>query len=112
MKATEQCFPTKMSVMFYEAFQALESVAERPKRDHPNESYWTVAALSRGVVYYTVQGGSTFGFMNNILRFDLSDEIYRNSSQHSTFPAVLLVCFIFYKTMLDNFSCFSSFGTH
>ena len=36
----------------------LESVTEIVKFDHSNESYW--AALSRGAVYYAVQGDSNF----------------------------------------------------
>ena len=38
------------------------------KCDHLNESYWAV--LSRGTVYYAVQGGSNIEFQDEILKCD------------------------------------------
>ena len=58
MKATEQYFPVVLFIMLYKVVLTFESVDEILKCDHSNESYWAV--LSRGTVYYAVQGGSNF----------------------------------------------------
>ena len=55
-----------------------DSVDEIRKRNHSNERYWAV--LSRGGVYYAVQGGShpgvlTFEPVDEILKCDHSNEI-------------------------------------
>ena len=44
--------------MVYKVVLTFESVDEMLKCDHSNESYGAV--LSRGAVYYAVQGGSNF----------------------------------------------------
>ena len=53
IKATEQCFPVLLFMMFYKVVLTFESVDEILKCDHSNESYQ--AALSCGAVYYVVQ---------------------------------------------------------
>ena len=58
MKATEQYFPVVLFVMLYKLVLTFEFMDEILKCDHSNESYW--AELSRGAVYYAVQGGSNF----------------------------------------------------
>ena len=58
LKATEQYFPVVLFIMLYKMVLHFESVNEIPKCDYSNESYWAV--LSCGVVYYVIQGGSTF----------------------------------------------------
>jgi len=58
MKATEQYFPVVLFIMLYMVDLTFKSVDELLKCDHSNESYWAV--LSRGAVYYAVQGGSNF----------------------------------------------------
>ena len=45
-------------IMVYKVVLTFESVDEMLKCDHSNESYGAV--LSRGAVYYAVQGGSNF----------------------------------------------------
>ena len=44
--------------MLYKVILTFGSVVEILNCDHSNESYWAV--LSRGAVYYAVQGGSNF----------------------------------------------------
>ena len=58
MIATEQYFPVVLFIMLYKIVLNLESVDEILNCVHSNESYWAV--LSRGVIYYPVQGGSNF----------------------------------------------------
>ena len=58
MKATEQHLPVVLFIMLYKVVLTFEFVDELLKCDHSNESYWAV--LSRGTVYYAVQGGSNF----------------------------------------------------
>ena len=58
MKATEQYFPVALFIMLYKVLLIFEFVDEILKCDHSNESYRAV--LSRGAVYYAVQGGSSF----------------------------------------------------
>ena len=58
MKATEQYFPVVLFIMLYKVVLTFESVDEILWCDHSIESYWAV--LSRGTVYYAVQGGSNF----------------------------------------------------
>ena len=58
MKTTEQYFPVVLIIMLYKVILTFESMYEILKCDHSNESYWAV--LSRGAVYYAVQGGSNF----------------------------------------------------
>ena len=58
MKATEQYFHVVLFTMLYKVVLTFNSVDETLVCDHSNESYW--AALSRGAVYYAVQGGSNF----------------------------------------------------
>ena len=45
-------------IMLYKVVLTSESVDGILKCDYANESYWAV--LSRGAVYYAVQGGSNF----------------------------------------------------
>ena len=70
MKATEQYFPVVLLIMLYKVGLAFESVDEILKCDHSSESYWAV--LSCGALYYAVQGGSNFWFVNIIHRCDHS----------------------------------------
>ena len=56
MKATEQYFPVVLFITLYKVVLTFESVDKILKCHHSNESYWAV--LSRGAVYYAVQGGS------------------------------------------------------
>ena len=56
MKATELYLHVIVFGMLYEVVLMFESVDEILKCDHSNESYWAV--LSRGTVYYAVQGSS------------------------------------------------------
>ena len=58
LKATEQYFPVVLFVTLYKVVLTFESVDEILKCDHANESYWAI--LSRGAVYYAVQGVSSF----------------------------------------------------
>ena len=58
MKASEQYFPVVLFIMLYKVVLTFESVDEILWSDHSNESFWVV--LSRGTVYYAVQGGSNF----------------------------------------------------
>ena len=58
MKATEQYFFVVLFIRLYKVVLTFESVNEIHKCDHSNESY--SAVLSRGTVYYSVQGGSNF----------------------------------------------------
>ena len=58
MKATEQYFPEVLFIMLYKVILTFESVDEILNCDQSNESYWSV--LSRGTVYYALQGGSNF----------------------------------------------------
>ena len=58
MKATEQYFPVVLFIILYKLVLTSESADEILKCDHSNESYRAV--LSRGAVYYAVQGGSNF----------------------------------------------------
>ena len=58
MKTIEQYFPVVLFIMLYKVVATFKSVDEILKCDHSNESYWAV--LSRGAVYYTVQGGCNF----------------------------------------------------
>ena len=58
MKATGQYFPVVSIIILYKVVLTFESVDEILKCDYSNESYWAV--LSRGVDYYSVQGGSNF----------------------------------------------------
>ena len=58
MKATEQDFSVVLFIMLYKVVLTFKSVDEILKCDHSNESYRAV--LSRGVVYYAVQGGFNF----------------------------------------------------
>ena len=45
-------------IMLYKVVLTFEFVDEILKCDHSNESY--LAVLSRGIIYYVVQGGSDF----------------------------------------------------
>ena len=63
MKTTEQYFPVLLFTMLYKVVLTFHSVDFNKLKDlkilkcnHSNERYW--AALSRGAVYYVVQGGS------------------------------------------------------
>ena len=58
MKATEKYFNVALFIMLYKVVLTFKSVDETLVCDHSNESYWAV--LSRGTVYYAVQGGSIF----------------------------------------------------
>ena len=58
MKATEQYFPLVLFIVLYKVVLTFESVYEALRCDHSNES--SGAVLSRGTVYYVVQGGSNF----------------------------------------------------
>ena len=58
MKATEQYFPVVLFIMLYKVVLSFKSVDEFLKRDLSNESYWAV--LSRGTIYYAIQGGFNF----------------------------------------------------
>ena len=58
MKTTEQYFPVVLFIMLYKVVLTFVSVDEILWCDHSNESFWAV--LSRGTVYYAVQGGSNF----------------------------------------------------
>ena len=58
MKAIEQYFPVVLFITLYKVVLTLETVDEILKCGHSNESYRAV--LSRGPVYYAVQGGSNF----------------------------------------------------
>ena len=58
MKATEQYFPVVLFIMLCKVVLTFKSVDEFLKRDLSNESYWAV--LSRGTIYYVVQGGFKF----------------------------------------------------
>ena len=58
MKVSEQYFHVVLFIMLYKLVLTLNSVDETLVCDHSNESYWAV--LSRGTVYYAVQGGSNF----------------------------------------------------
>jgi len=51
--------------MFYKVVLTLKSVDETLVCDHSNESYWAV--VSGGTVYYAVQGGSNFTFVDETL---------------------------------------------
>ena len=58
MKATDQYLPVVLFIMLYKVVLTFESVDEILNCDQSNESYWSV--LSRGTVYYALQGGSNF----------------------------------------------------
>ena len=58
MKAAEQYFPVTLFTKLNMVVLTFESVDEILKCDHSNESYRVV--LSCAIVYYAVQGGSTF----------------------------------------------------
>ena len=58
MKATEQYFPVVLFIMLYKVVLTFESVDETLKCDHSNKGYRAI--ISCGVVYYAVQGGSSF----------------------------------------------------
>jgi len=58
MKAIKQYFHVVLFIMLYKVDQTFKSVVKTLVCDHSNESYW--ATLSRGTVYYAVQGGSNF----------------------------------------------------
>ena len=58
MKSTAEYFPVVLFIMLYKVVLTFESVDEILKCGHSNESYWAV--LSRGTVYYAVQGGFNF----------------------------------------------------
>ena len=58
MKSTEEYFPVVLFIMLYKVVLTFESVDEILKCNHSDESYWAV--LSRGTVYYAVQGGFNF----------------------------------------------------
>ena len=58
MKAIEQYFPVVLFIMLYKVVLTFQSGGEILECDHSNESHWAV--LSRGTVYYAVQGGSNF----------------------------------------------------
>ena len=58
IKATEQYFPVVLLITLYEVGETFESVDKILKCGHSNESYGAV--LSRGAVYYAVQGDSNF----------------------------------------------------
>ena len=58
MKATEQYFHVVLFITLYNVVLTFESVDEILQCDHSNESYRAV--LSRGTVYYAVQGSSNF----------------------------------------------------
>ena len=55
MQATEQYFPVVLFIMLYKVVLTFESVDEILKCDYSNESYRAV--LSRGAVYFTLEGG-------------------------------------------------------
>ena len=57
MKAAEQYFPVVLFIMLYKVVLTFESVNEILKCGYSNESYYVI---SRGAVYYAVQGGSNF----------------------------------------------------
>ena len=59
--------------------QTFKSVHEILKCDHSNESYWAV--LSRGTVYYAVQGSSNF--------FESGDDIQKGDHSNKSSVAVL-----------------------
>ena len=58
MKVIEQYFHVALFIMLYKVVLTFKSVDENLACDHSNESY--SAVLSRGTVYYAVQGGSNF----------------------------------------------------
>ena len=58
MKGTEQYFPAVLFSALYKVVLTFESVDEMLQCNYSNESYR--AELSCGVVYYAIQGGSTF----------------------------------------------------
>ena len=58
MKATDQYLPVVLFIMLYKVVLTFESVDEILNCDQSNESYWSL--LSRGTVYYALQGGSNF----------------------------------------------------
>jgi len=64
MKAIEQCFPVMQFIMLYKVVLTFGSVDEILKCDYSNESYWAV--LSCGAVYYAVQGGFNFYYVDEI----------------------------------------------
>ena len=58
MKAAEKYFPVVLFIILYSLVFAFHFGDEIPKCDLSNESYR--AALSRGAVYYAVQGCRNF----------------------------------------------------
>ena len=58
MNATGQNFPVVLFIMLHKMVPAYESVDEILKRDHSNESFWSV--LSCGAVDNAAQGDSNF----------------------------------------------------
>ena len=64
-KAIEQYFPEELFTILYKVVLTFDSADEILKCDHSNESYGAV--LFCGTVYYAVQGGSTFNYVNEIL---------------------------------------------
>ena len=58
MKAIEQYFHVVLFITLYTVVLTFKSVNKTLVCDQLNESYWAV--LSRGTVYYVVQGGSNF----------------------------------------------------
>ena len=58
MKAIEQYFHVVLFIILYKVLLACKSVDETPVCDNSNESYTVV--LSCGIVYYAVQGGTSF----------------------------------------------------
>ena len=67
MKATEQYFPVVL-FMLYKVVLTSEPVDEILNCDHSYESYRAV--LSRGAVYYAVQGSSNFQSVDEIIKID------------------------------------------
>ena len=66
LKATEQYFPVVLFIMQNKVVLTFESVDEIQKCDQSNESYWAV--LSCDSVNYSVQDGSNFDPMHEILK--------------------------------------------
>ena len=64
MKAIEQYFPVVLFIMLYKVVLTFKSVDKIFKCDHSNESY--LAVLSRGTVFYAVQGGSSFEIIDQV----------------------------------------------
>ena len=58
MKVTEKYFHVVLSIILYKVVLTFKSVDETLVRDHSKKS--DRAILSRGTVYYSVQGSSNF----------------------------------------------------